>query len=140
MDKSETNIKMCEKAEKIQALRPHSKYPYYEDGDMLYAHWPDGTSYPVERRERRVGIYSCLGNNPNQYSKSIWLPYQDQLQEMVSANMQLLCGKIFEFSKTPYGYGFCTGYGGSMEQLWLAFVMKEKYNKTWDGENWIERG
>ena len=26
----------------------------------------------------------------------------------------------------------------SMEQLWLAFVMKEKYEKTWDGTNWIE--
>lgn len=24
----------------------------------------------------------------------------------------------------------------SMEQLWLAFVIKEKYNKTWDGEQW----
>ena len=24
----------------------------------------------------------------------------------------------------------------SMEQLWLAFVMKEKFNKTWDGEKW----
>ena len=27
----------------------------------------------------------------------------------------------------------------SLEQLWLAFVMKEKYNKTWDGESWIQR-
>lgn len=25
----------------------------------------------------------------------------------------------------------------SMEQLWLAFVMKELYNKQWDGEKWI---
>ena len=25
----------------------------------------------------------------------------------------------------------------SMEQLWLAFVMKSKYNKTWNGEDWI---
>ena len=24
----------------------------------------------------------------------------------------------------------------SMEQLWLAFVMKEKYNKTWTGDKW----
>ena len=26
----------------------------------------------------------------------------------------------------------------SMEQLWLAFVMQEKYKKTWDGEKWIK--
>jgi len=25
----------------------------------------------------------------------------------------------------------------SMEQLWLAFVMKEKYKKIWNGEKWI---
>lgn len=25
----------------------------------------------------------------------------------------------------------------SGEQLWLAFVMKKKFNKTWDGEKWV---
>jgi len=25
----------------------------------------------------------------------------------------------------------------SMEQLWLAFVMQQKYNKMWDGKDWI---
>jgi hypothetical protein len=24
----------------------------------------------------------------------------------------------------------------SMEQLWLAFVMREKYGKKWDGKEW----
>ena len=28
----------------------------------------------------------------------------------------------------------------SMEQLWLAFVMKEKYNKIWNGEKWNRGG
>ena len=26
----------------------------------------------------------------------------------------------------------------SMEQLWLAFVMKTNYNKLWDGQGWRE--
>ena len=26
----------------------------------------------------------------------------------------------------------------SMEQLWLAFVMKDKYKKVWNGEDWIK--
>jgi len=26
----------------------------------------------------------------------------------------------------------------SMEQLWLAFVMKELYNKQWSGEEWVK--
>jgi len=25
----------------------------------------------------------------------------------------------------------------SMEQLWLAFCMSEKFNKIWDGESWV---
>jgi len=25
----------------------------------------------------------------------------------------------------------------SMEQLWLAFVIHEKYGKKWDGNDWI---
>ena len=26
----------------------------------------------------------------------------------------------------------------SMEQLWLAFVMKKRYSKVWNGKDWIE--
>ena len=26
----------------------------------------------------------------------------------------------------------------TMEQLWLAFVMKERFNKVWNGEDWIK--
>ncbi len=27
----------------------------------------------------------------------------------------------------------------SMEQLWLAFVMKEKYRKVWEGNKWTQK-
>ena len=27
---------------------------------------------------------------------------------------------------------------GSWGQIWLSFVMKEKYNKSWKGETWVE--
>lgn len=26
---------------------------------------------------------------------------------------------------------------GSMEQIWLGYVMKEKYQKEWNGKNWV---
>lgn len=26
----------------------------------------------------------------------------------------------------------------SMEQLWLAFIMKNEYHKIWSGEDWIK--
>jgi hypothetical protein len=28
----------------------------------------------------------------------------------------------------------------SMEQLWLAFVLKEKYGKVWSGTDWVKEG
>jgi len=27
---------------------------------------------------------------------------------------------------------------GSMEQLWLAFIMSEKYGKVWNGDDWVK--
>ena len=71
----------------------------------------------------------------------IWLPTQSQLQEMVEDEETksyaiTLLYKFHRFYNTkgdyPSGLVFT-----SMEQLWLAFVMKEKYNKTWNGSEWI---
>jgi len=36
------------------------------------------------------------------------------------------------------GLNFYSEQFTSMEQLWLAFVMKEKYGKVWDRKDWIE--
>ena len=51
-------------------------------------------------------------------------------------DIQPFCNKI---TKCYSGGVFYLEYFeplNSMEQLWLAFVMKEKYNKTWNGEEW----
>ena len=60
---------------------------------------------------------------------------QDQLQEMVNENGILNMFHSFmewfnsdeEYEQLPMD---------SMEQLWLAFVMKEKHSKTWNGKEW----
>lgn len=61
------------------------------------------------------------------------LERQDQLQEMIDDF------KLPE--RLPWFYDFAVndvpGKFVSMEQLWLAFVMKEKYGKTWNGEEWV---
>lgn len=70
-----------------------------------------------------------------------WLPRQGQLQEMLLTPLV----DIFTLNYNFYNFIFkqgefivteCASQFGSMEQLWLAFVMKEKYNKIWDGEEW----
>jgi len=71
----------------------------------------------------------------------VWLPRQDQLQEMVILPRDfignrpiVLTNKLIEWSEI-YHHGIYT-WGESFEQLWLAFVMSEKYNKNWIGETW----
>ena len=68
-----------------------------------------------------------------------WLPRQDDLQEMISLashqHPQDLLRIFYEWVQ-HHDFKWIHFYA-SMEQLWLAFVMKEKYNKIWDGK-WNE--
>ena len=70
--------------------------------------------------------------------QAVQLERQDQLQEMVKETNQLLSD-----GEWAYRFGqWCflqlpRIVFASMEQLWLAFVMKEKYNKVWSGEDWV---
>lgn len=98
---------------------------------------------------RQVGVpYGNL--HPSGYG--VWLPTQSQLQRMVdkpyqSSNleMQNICrhaqlrtmfSSMGEFLKTIDQHTLT-----SMEQLWLAFVMKERYNKVWstEKEEWVSQ-
>ena len=70
---------------------------------------------------------------------------QDQLQEMVEHEkyIDFYLNRLTYFSdETHHNEAneecVCNGrYFTSFEQLWLAFVMKEKFNKVWDGKDWI---
>lgn len=81
---------------------------------------------------------------------------QDELQEMVyeKPSEQSKFPHIAKFSMFWWAFPNCIGVAGvvngkekvtlpyldyfnSMEQLWLAFVMKEKHNKTWNGKEWV---
>jgi len=60
---------------------------------------------------------------------------QDQLQDMLDYNVvdEQLCVIVdfFEDVRKVSGKYFMT-----FEQLWFAFVMKEKFSKVWNGEEW----
>jgi len=72
---------------------------------------------------------------------SIWLPRQDQLQDMVKnifeANVdgkyywhKLLITMFKDLHEIKIDWSM------SMEQLWLAFVMFKLHKKKWNGEAW----
>jgi hypothetical protein len=72
---------------------------------------------------------------------NVFLPRQDQLQEMVQKPEQatwLHVGSWFGHWLHDQYKGEAHPDGRSMEQLWLAYIMGEKHNKRWDGDSWVE--
>ena len=145
MDKTETYIKMSEKAEEIQELRKEEAT--IDDVCICSAcktRW--GNCY---EHTEYLSCNSELGGRPfpvvkvkDVEHKSIWLPRQDQLQEMVGdweKQIEILddwLGNAYDPPSFKGNY-WCINNLTSMEQLRLAFVMKEKYNKVWNGDEWI---
>jgi hypothetical protein len=161
MDTSETYIKMCDCPE-IQDLRPVGEE--YIDGDWYkmgdhYTRdlkpgfeilevtkdpdWFENDKYFESARtitfepmvvERTTG-YDNSSWLPERDEGDIWLPRQDQLQEMLDSDLPFILVDFYYFARDDVpaiSVEFTT-----MEQLWLAFVMKEKYNKVWSGTEWV---
>lgn len=137
MDTTEKYIKMCEKAEEIQNL-----IDMFQLGNFLWR----GKEYLYE---------ACVCDAvPCFKDEKVWLPRQDELQDILKAThltnpynlVSFLWNVLNEDKSCPeevsceecikesmYWRNFKT-----MEQLWLAFVMYEKYNKSWNGKKWVE--
>jgi hypothetical protein len=122
MDTSEIYIEMCRQAEEIQDLQSHLF------GDFRYNH--------VFNDIQIINYHSSM-DDQEIYT---WLPRQDQLQEIVfrEPNPFIMLGRIFNFVRRNFQQGDedLKKLSTTWEQLWLAFVMKEKFNKTWNGEDW----
>ena len=133
MDKTETYIKMRVKAiPELGMGTPPTKSPPCFITDNV---WVDavGNWYAIYHQGKEDAVIGCQ------------LERQDQLQEMLGIlhdnfcdrNLGRFCSWIGitggpdKFYNLKYKMQFT-----SMEQLWLAFVMKEKFRKVWTGEDW----
>ena len=138
-------ILQCEKAEEIQTLgfqfHTMEKESFWIDNPPKDERMGDievKDKGKKVKRELRAVSYS-----------GIWLPTQSQLQEMTDKKyFQSMVNYLIAMINKISGHSItCSGEPcfrqcyydkfTSMEQLWLAFVMKEKYNKTWDGSDWV---
>lgn len=154
MDMSETYVGMCAKAEEIQIYHIFN----YSDFILLNKHFLDKKTLGIVQRNednylRILTKNSTMGmvgdEKTRDYPKGskkvtfIWIPRQDQLQEMLGDYSYILAyiarfnhefaPRMFRGVNSPFDT--CT----SMEQLWLAFVMEEKYDKSWDGMDWVKQ-
>lgn len=140
MDKYKEYIPMCEKAKEIHNLWEP------KNGDIVIV---KGASHHFVINPNPFDVN--LGEDKKRF---IWLPRQEDLQNM-------LFGDIDGDRKTKYWWmgdkgnldrfqeivdiNWCDYFWGlsdpypSLEQLWLAYVMFELYDKIWDGNDWIKQ-
>ena len=149
MDASPEYIKQCEKAEEIQELWKPKDGDFYTSSDHslieISHRCPCADEDDMGTTEAAVGC------------GDIWLPRQDQLQEMyaryvadeldlkdISHSTTMMVFIDFcewinsRYEEAPY---VCnpTNVFHSGEQLWLAFLYAGKYNRIWNGEDWVEK-
>jgi hypothetical protein len=127
MDKSSHYIKMCESAKVIQKQ-------WKPDFGDFFVSMLLGLTSPCQSiasdLEKKVSYLKKL--------KAVWLPRQDQLQEMViekyatSWDLAIAFSNILMADNASYFDNF-----DSMEKLWIAFIMLEKHRKKWKDGEWI---
>ncbi len=148
---------MCEAAEEIQTMRaPTGKneiaggyrldYPFiagdwfavYENkkldaiilGDTIYRpnviYWDNSEIY--HRKPVEIDLQFVRFDEGDFMSKNIekiaWLPRLDQLIEIVACSPSRF---IMSHQENE----------DSLEMIWLAIVMREKFKKYWNGEKWV---
>ena len=131
MDTSKEYIEMCEQAEEIQKIW---------DPAPLDLFWDTFGQEINNWRQCSVGYPSDYDGSFEKDNTLIWLPRQDQLQGMVIGNYQCAYDMNLDFTMWAQQIGVLLKKERSMEQLWLVFVMEEKYEKKWAGKNWVGRG
>lgn len=121
MDTSAKYIQMCRAAVEIQG------YKQYALGDFNVI---DVGVSSIEITDKVTQL--IVKRNPHFKSKDIWLPRQDQLQNM-------LFGKSIQSQFNKLKKPLSIDTIDTWEQVWLSIVMRENYQKTWDSysKKWV---
>ena len=118
-------VKMCKKAKEIQ------KNWIPKTGDIL-AKEINKYSFAI------LVVY--LSYNATRIKDYIWLPTQEQLQKMIFKNVSVIfmLNGFYKWCMENLEY---INQFTTMEELWLAYVMYEKYSKIWDNKKgkWIKK-
>ena len=141
MDTSKEYIEMCRKATEIQATW------IIKEGDFSIQANDEKTVDNIHA----VGELTTIGNsiehvycecsNGNSFHQQIWiwLPRQDQLQEMIGDfdttivdTVELMADMYDCLNEELVKYI----HAGSWERFWLIRVMYINHGKTWNGNEW----
>ncbi len=161
MDTSKENVKMFAKATEIQALRGEGLWQsgdFYTD-DVLkrptvpvdFGVFVEGEDEPYEmyhpvwlplqHQLQEMLMSSCtLGYLIAESGEVLEVVGKTNSRGLDSSNPETFCTDNNDLLYSFYGWYFNSDISryNTMEQLWLAFVMKTMYNKIWDGNEWIK--
>jgi len=121
------------------------KLPNLKDGNVCLL-----TDQPVDSGYYGWSIGDSFPDEKSLLKYFIWLPRQDQIQEMMDWKSMGISGPLYQLEaiddwsgteetrlrRSSESIAFDDKYD-SLEKCWLAFYMNEKHKKTWDGEKWI---
>jgi len=130
MDVTDKYISLASKGVEIQDM--------LHRGIRLYGtpHWSDGLVIRVFGAE---AFYFAGFNEARK--ETVWLPTQEQLQCLITPKkpdwLLTIFSRFFMFKEVSSKDDYIK-YFSSIEQLYFAFVMIEKFGKKWDGSRWIK--
>jgi hypothetical protein len=124
MDTSEQYIKMCD-CDEIQGTWE------LKEGDLVY--WPSDPSNIEPFAAEDVDAWT-IDEIKKEPAGGVWLPRRDQSLDMLGYQL----GRMIDIFCEWIDSAVFSSPHNSMEQIWLAFVMHEKFNKKWNGEKWEE--
>lgn len=148
MDTSRKYIEMCSKAVEVQEIKKEEQYflngdiVYYVNVDIVHVEGSIIGSRPDDKFE--------LSNTPAhdyELSRPVWLPKQDQLQEIIKtsvtkkvmpdADNEVLAVDDLRILRVFYIYtakfaNIPVNTELTLEQMWLMFLMQVVYDKKWD--------
>ena len=160
MDTSEKYIRMCKAAKEIQKQKPREhdecsvyrsleEEPYCPSG--CYVESYGGGTY-CSNCGKKIQDREIFEECDCDSEGAIWLPRQDQLQLLVDFQEyeKAACGWCAPCVRVVWFYDWINTelkkYDSlwryhlyPIEQLWLMFVMKERYNKIWEEEKWKKK-
>ena len=148
MDATNRYAMMCQKAFEIQNLWVPKQCDFIINNEDL----EEGLSFcrPAESIVQVVNMYyqeqdgeQYLQELEDLKEQALWLPRQDQLQIIIepdnsrvySITRKVTESQYYDYAKNAIVTAPEIFY--SMEQHWLAYIMKEKFHKVWNEEDWV---
>jgi len=141
---TDNSIKMYAQAEEIQEIRPNALNETHLKGNVFICVDKYSANY-FWIMNKFADVGDEVGSSIHISTKYIWLPTQEQLQEMIIPILRRKFKDFWDMERINIwmiqhfiNFMHDIDYLDTLNEFWLAFVMKEKYHKIWTGEKWVK--